>query len=80
LSEVRLLDGRIRPEPVHELLLLEEPAGVLDEQHQRIERLALEGDGLAVAHQQAAFRIDEKPIELVKTDRTRRTLSPAEKR
>ena len=53
---------------------------MLDQQHQRVERLGLDGDGLAVPHQQAAFRIDAEPVELVETNRVGRTLSPAEKR
>ena len=42
--------------------------------------LALMAMGLAVAHQQAAFRIDAEPVELVETNRVGRTLSAAEKR
>ena len=53
---------------------------MLDQQHQCVERLGLDGDGLAVPRQQAALRIDAEPVEFIGTNRVGRTLSPAEKR
>ena len=53
---------------------------MLDQQHQRIERFRLDGYRRAVPHEQASFRIDAVPVELVETKRVGHTLRLAEKR
>ena len=49
--KVVLLDDHVRPEPIDQPFLFLERPGAFDEKPQRVERLAGQGDGLAVAQQ-----------------------------
>lgn len=53
--QVRLLDDEVRPNPVHQLLLANEPVSALDQRFQQVEGPRSQSDAVPVA-QEAALR------------------------
>ena len=73
MREVPLLDDRVGPHGGHELVLLDETAGVPEEHVKRVEDLRPERDDLAVARQAALRGLEAEGTEPVR--RRQRSLS-----
>jgi hypothetical protein len=65
LGEVRLLDIAARPQGTHQLILADQAARALDQQHQGVEDLRRQRNGLADRGQSALSRIQLKLAEAV---------------
>ncbi len=62
-GEVALLDGLVGPDTRQQIVLRGQLPAVLDERHEEIEGLRMEGHGRAVAQQQPPGGVDHEAVE-----------------
>ena len=65
LATIRLLNEGTGPQPLHEVILVHQVPGVLDQHKQDFESFRRERHGLAVENQQALPRVEAKRTEAV---------------